>query len=117
MTGNGKMYVIVNKELGMSAGKVAAQVAHAVARLDVGIPRTMIVLEGTGEQLHNIDTYLERANVPHHLYIDEGANEVQPMSATALALGMVEDNFLPDFVKDFKLYRGKRTLWQKLLKR
>lgn len=110
MIGNGKMYVVVNKELGMSTGKTAAQVAHAVARLDVGVPKTMIVLEGTTEQIHNLDTYLERMSVPHHMYIDEGVNEVRPMSATALAYGMVADDFTPDFIKDFDLYTESESL-------
>lgn len=105
MIGSGKVYVLVNKDLKMSRGKTAAQVAHAIARLDVGVPRVMIVLEATTEQLHNLDSYLTRANLPHHLYIDEGVNEVPPMSATALAFGRVADSFTPDFIKDFNLLK------------
>lgn len=116
MIGKGKMYVVVNKELGMSTGKTAAQVAHAVARLDVGVPKTMIVLEGTTEQVHNLDTYLERMNIPHHKYIDEGVNEVNPMSATALAFGMVEDEFIPDFIRDFELYKDYTMNWYETVK-
>ena len=109
MIGKGKMYVLVNTDLKMSKGKTAAQVAHAVTRLDVGVPRTMIVLQATTEQLHNLDTYLERVNIPHHLYIDEGVNEVPPMSATALAFGMVEDGFTPDFIDGFWLLGESMT--------
>lgn len=113
MIGKGKMYVVVNTDLKMSLGKTAAQVAHAVARLDVGVPRTMIVLQGKTEQIHNLDTYLERANIPHHMYIDEGVNEVAPMSATALAFGMVEDGFTPDFIEGFWLLGEKIPGWLK----
>lgn len=104
MIGNGKMYVVVNKELNMSAGKTAAQVAHAVSRLDVGVPKTTIILEGTTDQIRNLDIYLERMGIPHHMYIDEGANEVPPMSAAALAFGMVADDFTPDYIEGFELY-------------
>lgn len=106
------MYVVVNKDLDMSAGKVAAQVAHAVARLDVEAPAEMIVLESTTEQLHNLERYLNDMGVPNSLYIDEGVNEVPPMSATALAFGLTAAGFTPDFIKDFKLYSDK---YKKLL--
>lgn len=104
MIGSGKLYFVVNKDLNMSAGKVAAQVGHAASRIDVGTPRTVIVLEGTTEQITNLNTYLNGANIPNGIYIDEGVNEVPPMSKTVLAFGMVEDNFEPDFIKGFELY-------------
>ena len=113
MIGRGKMYVVVNTDLKMSKGKTAAQVAHAVARLDVGVPRTMIILQGTTEQIHNLDTYLERAKLPHHMYIDEGVNEVKPKSATALAFGMVADGFTPDFIDGFWLLDERIPGWLK----
>lgn len=115
--GNGKMYVVVNKDLHMSPGKAAAQVAHAVSRLDVGSPSTMIILEGTTEQIRNLNIYLNSANIPNGIYIDEGVNEVPPMSMTTLAFGMVEQDFTPEFIKGFKLYRGEKSLWQKLTRR
>lgn len=111
MMGSGKMYVIVNKDLGMSIGKTAAQVAHAVARLELGQPRTVIVLEGTTTQLLGLDKYLEQNHLPRHLYIDEGLNEVPPMSPTALAFGMVADDFTPDYIAGFKLYTEGRSRW------
>ena len=111
MIGKGKMYVVVNKDLGMSAGKVAAQVAHAVSRIDVGTPKTVIVLQGTTIQLISLNAYLNRNNLPCHLYIDEGVNEVDPMTPTALAHGMVADDFTPDFIAGFKLYKQERKRW------
>ena len=113
MMGRGKMYVVVNNELGMSSGKVAAQVAHAVSRIDVGVPRTVIVLQGTTWQLVCLSKYLKENNLPVHLYIDEGANEIDPMMPTALAHGMVADDFTPNFIQGFKLYK-ERTTWQRL---
>lgn len=104
MVGEGKLYVVVNKELGMSVGKVAAQVTHVASRLDVGTPKTVIVLQATGEQLKNLNAYLNSLNIPNVIYVDEGVNEVPPMSVTALAFGMVEGNTTPDFIKGFDLY-------------
>lgn len=116
MTGEGRMYVIVNSDLKMSNGKVAAQVAHAVARVGVPAPKTVIVLVGNTNQLYNLNNYVNRLNLPHHLYIDEGVNEVPPMSVTALAIGNYADDFIPDYLQGFNLLREK-SLWQKLLKR
>jgi len=102
MSGRGKLYVIVNEDLDMSAGKVAAQVAHVVARVDAYPPHVVVVLGGTTEQIHNLDEYMTRAKMPHHMYIDEGANEVPPMSATALAFKAGVRT--PDFIERFNLY-------------
>lgn len=115
MTGAGKLYVVVNNELGMSAGKVAAQVAHATARIDALNPKTVIVLEGNTEQLHNLDRYCEENGQNRHLYIDEGVNEIDPMSATALAIGLFADDYTPEFLSGFKLYK-ERGLWRRLTK-
>lgn len=108
MIGNGKLYVVVNKDLKMSAGKTAAQVAHATARLGEKAPKVVIVLEATTEQLHNLAAYLKAAKVKYHLYIDEGVNEVPPMSATVMAFGLFAEDFTPDFIQDFKLFKKGR---------
>ena len=66
METNPILYVILNKELNMSAGKAAAQTAHAVAMLgnfnnafiDFN-KRTVIVLEAENEaQIRNLNEYL-----------------------------------------------------------
>ena len=111
MQSKGKLYVLVNKDLKMSIGKTAAQVAHAVARLNIAHPHTVIVLEGNSWQLQNLNTYLSEIKI-HSLYIDEGANEVLPMSATALAFGLYELDEVPDYVAGFKLL--KKKVWWKI---
>jgi peptidyl-tRNA hydrolase len=108
MTGKGKMYVVVNKDLKMSIGKTAAQVAHAVARLEMGIPYKVVVLEASTEQIHNLDTYLEQEIIPHHLYIDEGGYEVPTMSATAIAFGMFKVDEVPSYIWELKLLSKPR---------
>lgn len=109
-----KMYVLVNGDLGMSIGKTAAQVAHAVARVSfTEAPYSVVVLEATTEQLHNMKAYLAALGVRNALYIDEGANEIPPMSVTALAVEPLTDDtdFEPDDIfGGFKLLKKKGIL-------
>lgn len=110
MIGEDKMYVVVNKDLKMSRGKMAAQVAHAVARLEMGVPKKVIILEGSTEQLHNLDAYVENTDYCRALYIDEGVNEVPAMSVTAIAIGMVDELDRPDFLEGFPLVDDPKWL-------
>lgn len=110
------LYVIINKSLKMSAGKAAAQTAHAVALLGDKVKdfttatrRTVIVLEAdSAEQIRNLSIYLEEAGIFSDYYIDEGSNEVPPYSITALA---VEPFYANDEAKrqifaDLELFTG-----------
>lgn len=88
------LYVVLNKELKMSAGKAAAQTAHAVMLLGEhhndftdSFKRTVIVLEAKNQaQIENLWEYLTSADIYSNYYIDEGHNEVAPYSITALAV-------------------------------
>lgn len=85
-----RMYVVVNKDLKMSKGKTAAQVAHAVSRLQPKTePHTVIVLQATTEQLRNLAVYLSREGIRNYTYIDEGVNEVPPYSLTVMAVAPI----------------------------
>lgn len=91
-----RMYVLVNEDLKMSRGKVAAQVAHAVARLYTHFnikdeAETCIVLEATAEQIRNLETYLDRKGIGNYTYIDEGVNEIPAYSITAMAIEPLEE--------------------------
>lgn len=88
----------------MSSGKAAAQAVHAAMMIpeeykhefsdeDRPYKRTVIILEAkTGTQLDRIATYLERAGIHHETYIDEGKNEVEAFSMTALAVETIDEN-------------------------
>lgn len=108
-------YIVVNKDLNMSVGKVAAQVAHAVntaateddinAYFDAN-QRTVIVLEATGEQIRNLRDYLSARQITSDYVIDEGVNEIPTMSLTALATEQldVDNQEVRDFFAGFNLY-------------
>lgn len=109
--GTDRMYILVNKDLGMSIGKTAAQVAHAVARLKSKHSETVIVLQATGEQLKNLERYLDQRKIKSYLYIDEGVNEIAPYSVTVLAVEPIEyDDF--DLFKDFELLAVRGRRWR-----
>lgn len=87
-------YIVVNKDLKMSAGKAMAQVAHAVSlvskpkdikKYNAAKQRTVIVLEGTADQIENLGLYLFERGIHAEYVIDEGVNEIPTMSTTALA--------------------------------
>lgn len=112
-------YIVVNKELRMSAGKAMAQVAHAVnlvadeQDLDNywdASQRTIIVLEGTGEQIKNLKTYLDDREVRSDYVIDEGVNEIPTMTVTALASQQIniEDLETRQMFGGFDLYKHGR---------
>lgn len=109
-----KQFVIVPKKPKMSKGKIASQVAHAtfmalenqrgfadVTNLGNAIiekwkesGQCVIVLEcPTQLELINIAKYCEQWKIPHHLYVDEGLTEVPMGTATALATGVLPEEY------------------------
>ena len=118
------VYVVINGELNMSPGKAAAQAVHAASMLDnIGqfgenVKRTVIVLEANNsQQLFNLHYYLDACGIDSAVYIDEGMNEVDAYSATALAAGLVasDDTETRDIFSQFPLFgkqkKKKRFLW------
>tara|TARA_B100001245_G_C22888265_1_gene427495 strand:- start:2134 stop:2616 length:483 start_codon:yes stop_codon:yes gene_type:complete len=110
------LYVVLNKELNMSAGKAAAQAVHAAMSLQnagVGFAdnykRTVIVLEAeNSEQIRNLEEYLNTAELFSMKYIDEGVNEVSAYSITALAVEPIDhdDEEKREIFAPFKLFSG-----------
>lgn len=114
------IYIFLNKKLNMTVGKAAAQAAHAAAMAVVNSPqesvnkwedavhRTMIVLEARdNEHLQNISEYLGQRHLHVLKIVDEGANEVEPHSWTALATQILdkENEHVEQTFRTFKLYR------------
>ena len=112
-------YVIVNKDLKMSAGKAMAQVAHAVSLVskpkdlkayNAAKQRTVIVLEGSAAQIENVCLYIYERGLHAEYVIDEGVNEIPTMSITAMATQQfdVEDQDARDMFRGFELYKHGR---------
>lgn len=116
---NPVIYILINGELNMSPGKAAAQAVHSVMMLNGNSKsdflsdyrRTVIVLEAkNSQQIMNLYTYLEQTDVDHDYYIDEGANEVDAYSITAMAAFVGDDEELRAMFEAFPLYQGNATV-------
>lgn len=131
------MYIFVNKGLGMSTGKAAAQAAHAaveayrvssremLAHWYVGLHYKKLVMEALdATHLMTIERYLNDRGFKTRLIIDEGMTEIPAHTATALGVEVVDKDL--DHVRatfqEFKLYREptvvnypppKDSLWQR----
>lgn len=112
---NDVLYVILNGSLDMSSGKAAAQAVHAAMMLSntsranfrVNYRRTVIVLEAKNrEQLDGIADYLSEAEIGYEYYVDEGKNEVDAFSFTALAVDPIDhdDDLKREIFADLPLY-------------
>jgi peptidyl-tRNA hydrolase len=130
------MYIFVNKGLGMSTGKTAAQVAHAAVEafsLSCAVKRdsggrfepTELMLEWykgghyakyvmeCRDRAHLLDTerYLKERGFKVVLIIDEGHTEVDPIVPTALGVALVDkdDPHTAATFSSFRLYRDKQA--------
>lgn len=133
------VYILINGELNMSAGKAAAQAAHAMASLNAlgpgwgeektypcvksfseQVQRTVLVLEADNtQQILNLKSYLDMVNIPAAYYIDEGVNEVGAYSITAMAIGPIYTDDVParEILQPFSLFpkrkkQPKRKWWK-----
>ena len=110
------VYIFANKGLKMSPGKLASQVAHAVIimssneeqselKLWKSTPhKTIIVLEARDENhIRNIRQYLLVRGYNTYDVIDEGVNEIDKHTITALSTEILEkDN--EDVIKTFSSF-------------
>ena len=119
---NPVMYIVANRGLKMSPGKLAAQVAHAaveayrlsdqkmIDRWYRGGHHTKIVL-GVDDELAmiNADQYLRARGFQVAEIIDEGRTEIKPFSRTALGVAIVDkDN--PHTAATFESFKTYKPL-------
>lgn len=121
------MYIIANKGLGMSPGKLSAQVAHAAVRsyrMSNSFQRelwqdngeTKIVLEARDEaHIRNIVVYLAEHDIKVCTVIDEGRTEIPPLSITALAAPVLDkdDENVKFAFSTLKTYRETKVAIKK----
>lgn len=129
---NPVVYVFLNRSLNMSSGKAASQAVHAailstIKSTNLGcedywkgsIHKTVIVLELNDDaQMRNTRDYLKERDFDCHMVIDEGINEIDPMSIAALSTDMLDKDD-PDVIRTFgmfKLYKDKKKGFFKWLR-
>lgn len=134
------MYSFINRGLGMTPGKIAAQAQHAaVEAFRISDPKLLddwylgghycklVMLAEDDIHLLTIQKYIEERGFKTKLIIDEGHTEIRPLSATALGVEVVDrdDPHAAATFETFKLYReslyppetGMRTKGEKWWKR
>lgn len=124
------MYIIANRGLKMSPGKLAAQVAHAaveayrisddkmVERWYRGGHHTKIVLAADDEMaMANMEKYLKERGFKVKQIIDEGRTEIKAFSRTAIGVEIVNktDPHVEETFSSFKTYKPlpqpKKSKW------
>lgn len=103
----------------MSSGKLAAQSAHAISKALTlhnindwwsNPTRTVLIMQARDEfHVKNIASYLNERQINTYQIIDEGVNEIEPHSITAMATDVVdkEDENIKTIFSSFKTYRDK----------
>ena len=111
-----KQAIVARTDIGMGTGKLAAQVAHASlsAYEKAGTSarnewksggQKKIVLKASGEkQLQRLAEEARREGLPYALVRDAGHTQLEPGTATALAVGPGEENIVDKVTGDLSLY-------------
>lgn len=133
------MYTFINRGLGMSPGKLAAQAQHAAVEAyriterreatskEFGTPTLLdawyegghyaklVMLAENDVHLLTIKHYLEARGFESTLIIDEGRTEIKPHSMTALGVQLVDrdDPHTAATFESFKTYREVKPPKQK----
>ena len=111
-----KMYLLVNKSLNLSAGKVASQVGHAVEKLTLKYKQTAYFKafrqQGNPKIVLSVPTeekFIEILDSTKKFFkvyiIDEGLTECQRNSVTVVGFGLLFENEIPSVLKTLSLYR------------
>ena len=102
-------YFVINKELNMSRGKTAAQVAHVATKIALKYQndenfynwfegsQTKIVLEAKEKELHKL------IQMGFEYVLDEGRTEITPNSLTVVGLNPMNKEEAKKYIKRFQL--------------
>ena len=110
-----KQVIIVNKSLGMSQGKLAAQVAHAAVCafrkadpikrnnwLTHSYPKIVLQVE-TMQDLFDLKEQADKKDLPTALIVDEGRTEIPGDSVTTLGIGPAEAEEIDSITGELRL--------------
>jgi PTH2 family peptidyl-tRNA hydrolase len=111
-----KQAIVARADLGMGAGKLAAQTAHAslMAYEDAG-EQTRSAWKGEGQkkvvlradsesQLFELADRAGTKRLPHAVVRDAGHTQLDPGTVTALAVGPAEENRIDAVTGELSLY-------------
>lgn len=117
------MYVFINKGIGMSTGKVAAQAIHAgIEAYRISDQKKIkdwykhkfypvYVMEAQNEQhLYDIKEYLLARDIKCGMIIDEPMTELSRHTPTALGVELVDRDEVGEIFEMFKLYKDIVTI-------
>ena len=115
--GEFKQVIVVNKSLGMSQGKLAAQVAHAsvlsllntpeglaAGWLDNSYPKIVLQVEST-QDLLDLKSKADELKISNALVIDEGRTELSNGAITCLGIGPSTKAIIDEVTGDLRLLR------------
>ncbi|MCW1311370.1 MAG: peptidyl-tRNA hydrolase Pth2 [Candidatus Rehaiarchaeum fermentans] len=113
-----KQVIIVRKDLGMTAGKIASQVAHAslsaflktenlrkeIAQKWLEEGQTKIVLKVKDkEEFDKIKDLLRQNNIDFVVIVDSGKTQILPNTETAIGIGPIESEKIDPITEKLKL--------------
>lgn len=111
-----KQAIVARTDIGMGTGKLAAQVAHAslsayedtderTRKAWKGEGQKKVVLKASGEdQLFELADKAERKGLPNAVIRDAGHTQLEPGTATTVAIGPGEDEIVDRVTGDLSLY-------------
>ena len=111
-----KQAILARSDLGMTPGKLAAQVAHAslsaylksdskTQKIWKRDGQTKIVLKAPDQNvLFEFKKIAEENNIPAVIIKDAGRTQLEPGTITTLGMGPAEDSLLDEIVCDLSLY-------------
>jgi len=111
-----KQAIVARADLGMGEGKLAAQVAHASLMAVEDADRTAenewkgsgqkkVVLQADSEsELFELADKAEREGLPHAVVRDAGHTQLDPGTASALAVGPAREDLVDKVTGHLSLY-------------
>lgn len=114
------MYIVARTDLGLSPGKLAAQVGHAVglamrraeqmsvrwlSAWEAGSYAKVVLGVISHQELSELAARLHMANIGFRIVEDEGRTETEPGTRTCLGIVPMPKEMLKPYVGQLKLYR------------